>query len=144
MEIIFYNNDRHFTGMLNRQYGYSIQRRMVRGELTFHAERKVGYLRARHSDDRHAQFILMMARLAMGNNTLMLKDIRLTVREFIDAHVSLVTGCPLADFEPLTRKAILTEYVCILRMQLRKLHANSTLNAKDVILLKGFLERRQA
>lgn len=142
MEIVFYNDDRGIHGVLDRRLGYSIEARKSKGGTRYFSVRKAGYLIGLNSDTRHAQFILCMARMAINDKNLLVKDIRLTVREFIDAHASLVCGVPLDHFGREARKELLWQYCKTLGLWFRKVKPSSVLDANDVICLRRFLERR--
>lgn len=139
MEILFYDDGSSITGMLNREHGYAIERKKKGGKDGYFAVRKVPYLRAWNTDKRHAAFLLTMARMAVNINNHMVKDVRVSVRELIDARISLVTGAPLADFMQGSQRAILRQYCNIIGMRMKKVKPNSVLNAKDIIKLKRML-----
>ena len=142
MEIVFYEDDRSIHGVLDRRLGYSIEARTKKGVTGYYSVRKVPYNPDSYADSRHAQFMLLMARMAVNVRNPLVKDIRVTVRELVDAHVSLVCGSPLAYFAHRNQAEVLREYCTVIGMRLRKVKASSVLRAKDVIGLKSLLERR--
>jgi len=139
MEILFYDDGSSITGMLNREHGYAIERKKKGGKVGYYAVRKVPYLRDWNTDKRHAAFLLTMARMAVNARNRMVKDIRITVRELIDAHVSLVTGFPLARIAYYEQKDIVRTYCNIISMRLKKVKPNSVLNAREINNLKSLL-----
>ena len=139
MEIIFTDTIAEVSGKLANDDAYQIvKRRMPDGTLTFHSERVAKYNRA-YADDRHARFILRMARLALDTRHAIVTDIRVTVREFVDARVSAVTGKPLDAFDKAFRNEMLRLWCGILKMHLRKVKPSSILNARDIWNLRELL-----
>lgn len=107
------------------------------GKTGFFAVRQVPYNNF-YEDERHAKFIRLMAEQAVGRNPF-IEDIRLTVREFISARVSLRSGFPLGEYDRDARRNIITSWCGIITMKLRKVKPTSILNAKDVVKLKQYL-----
>lgn len=138
MEIILTKNCESLTGRLFGSCGYTIKSRTMRdGKRGFFAVRQVPYNNF-YRDERHATFIRLMAEQAEGTNPF-IEDIRLTVREFVDARVSLVSGLPLVEYDTDVRRNMLTHWCGIITMKLRKVKPTSILNAKDVVKLKQYL-----
>lgn len=139
MQILFNEGGTRFTGMLDRKQGYAVERKSTGGKTGYYAVRKVPYSIMSDTDPRHARFLLAMARMAVNTNNLVIKDIRVTVREVIDARVSLVSGVPLSQFGKDVQKRSLQIFANTISLQLRKVKPSSVLNAKDIIKLHKFL-----
>jgi hypothetical protein len=139
MEIILSKRCESITGKyFAEDCGYYIVTRTKNdGTTGYFTTRRVPYTK-RYSDSRHATYIRLMAEQAVGTNPF-IEDIRLTVREFINARGTLVCGRPLHEFDAILRRKI-TKYWCgIITMRLRKVKPNSILTAKDVVKLKDLL-----
>ena len=139
MEIIF-RKDASVTGRLSIGSGYSITPRTRNGKTHYYAVRTCRYRDGNYSDDRHAQFILTIAKMAVQPNKLLITDIRLTVRELADARCSLVSGSPLSDFSVNMQHEFLHVICNIIGMRLRKVKPNSILDAWEVLRLQPLLE----
>ena len=139
MQIILTKNCESLTGRLFGSCGYTIKSRTMRdGKRGFFAVRQVPYNCYYYKDDRHATFIRLMAEQAVGTNP-SIEDIRVTVREFVDARVSLVSGSPLVEYDVGVRRNMLAHWCGIITMRLRKVKPNSVLTAKDIVMLKNYL-----
>jgi len=139
MEILFDKDGSSITGMLNKKDGYAIQRTKRGSKTRYYSARRVPYSIMRDTDPRHARFLLAVARMAVNTNNLVIKDIRVTVREVIDARVSLVSGVPLSQYCKDVQKRSLQIFTNTISLQLRKVKPSSVLNAKDIIKLHKFL-----
>ena len=133
MEIILSKAVDELTGKLTRDDAYFIVKRYdPDGTARFFTDRRAPYNRA-YADDRHAQYILKIAGLVTRQRYVIIDDIRLTVREFVDARISASCG------KPLKAKEMLRLWCNIITMRLRKVKPSSVLNARDVLGLADLL-----
>ena len=140
MEIIIDNNRlESVSGKLISGCGYRLAHRNKRdGTTGIFAVRDVPYNRF-YSDCRHSEFIECMANTVKSGSGIGFVDLRLTVREFIDARVSAACGRPLRYFGEDRRKLWLRYWCNIISMRFRKVKPTSILNADDVLKLLPLL-----
>ena len=140
MQVIMAPMCESITGKLYRNAAYSLQRKIdEKGKIKIFAKRNVKYNPNRWSDQRHLDFILQIAKLATNPTCLPIQDVRVSVRELVDAHTSTVTGQPLDAYPKQTRNEVLNVWCGILTLCAKHSKPTTIFNAQQVLRVEKLL-----
>ena len=131
------------SGAISRSSGYSLKRKPgafdKQGRPVIVSQRNAKYREGSWSDPRHVEFILSMAKMAVTQHGNPISDIRVSVRELVDAHTSMVTGQPLAVYPKATRDEVLKVWCGVLTLCAKHSKPTTNFNAQQVLRVEKLL-----